>query len=130
MMNLLFWTWCLPQSTVGFIVYSFYKMNNKVVKTMTYHYVKVIFIKTKAFTGVSLGKYIILNESEIDNDTTLKHEYGHTKQSIMSGLFYLLIVGIPSIIRNIIWRIKKLPTSDYYKGFPEDWADRLGGVIR
>ena len=63
---------------------------------------------------------------------TVKHEYGHTKQSKYLGLFYLILAGIPSVTRNILNRInnKKFNSKWYYSGYPEKWADELGGVKR
>ena len=43
----------------------------------------------------------------------------------MLGPLYLLIIGLLSAIRMQFRLYKK---GEYYKGFPEDWADRLGGV--
>ena len=97
MLNILFWTWCLPQTLLGFIIKSFYKLTNKIAQVTTYKSAKVIFIKNWMFTGVSLGKYIILNESETGNINTIKHEYGHTIQSFILGITYLFVVGIPSV---------------------------------
>lgn len=97
---------------------------------MPFNLATVIIIKTRAFTGVSLGKYIILNETESNNEKMMKHEYGHTIQNFILGISYLFVVGIPSVIRNIIWSIKNLPSEKYYKGYPENWADTLGGVER
>ncbi|MBN1697906.1 MAG: hypothetical protein JW881_10370 [Spirochaetales bacterium] len=130
MINMIFWSWCFPQTLLGFVIYSFYRIRGIVVKTEKYNHATVVYIRTTLFTGVSLGKYIIVNETEIGNLTTIRHEYGHTRQSFIVGVFYLVVVAVPSIIRNITWRIKKYPVSDYYKGYPEDWADRLGGVTR
>ena len=54
----------------------------------------------------------------------------------MFGPLYLLIIGLPSAIRNIYDRIAHRNWSVvdrtywYYEGFPEKWADELGGVVR
>ena len=130
MLNILFWSWCLPQTLLGFIIKSFYKLTDKIAKVITYKSARVVFIKNWKFTGVSLGKYIILNESEDGNINTFKHEYGHTIQSFILGITYLFVVGIPSVIRNIKCQAKSLPYEEYYKKYPENWADKLGGVTR
>ena len=88
---------------------------------------------TKANFGVSLGKYIISNSGD---KTTLLHEAGHQKQSLMLGPLYLLIVGLPSISGNIwdrlfhkSWSWEKREI--WYYSLPwEKWADKLGGVER
>jgi len=45
---------------------------------------------------------------------------------------YLLVVGIPSLMRVLYrkWHNKMYGYNwlNYYKGFPENWADKLGGV--
>lgn len=62
------------------------------------------------------------------------HELGHAVQSRLLGPLYLPIVGVPSSARAIYafayreLRGRKWPR--YYDGFPEKWADRLGGVSR
>jgi hypothetical protein len=47
----------------------------------------------------------------------------------MLGPIYLIIVGIPSLLRASYARyyLKKNKTAwqKYYNGFPENWADRL-----
>lgn len=76
--------------------------------------------------GISLSYIIILNTRYIDYPDVIKHEYGHSRQSLMLGWFYLPVVGLPSLIRSIIWNIKKLPEKNYFNKFPENWANGLG----
>ncbi|MBX7196718.1 MAG: hypothetical protein K1X94_31990 [Sandaracinaceae bacterium] len=62
------------------------------------------------------------------------HELGHAVQSRILGPLYLPIVGVPSSARAVYavihreLRGHKWPR--YYQGFPEAWADQLGGVAR
>lgn len=70
---------------------------------------------------VSLGDYIFIH-----SDTTkksIKHECGHSKQSDKLGPLYLLIIGIPSLLHNLIYYIfgKFGITWDYYKFYTEYW---------
>jgi hypothetical protein len=78
--------------------------------------------------GVSLGKDIIIGEHH--GFTAIKHEYGHTRQSRILGPLYLIVVGIPSVSMNILTRIGVLRADRYYDRWPENWADKLGGVER
>ena len=52
----------------------------------------------------------------------------------MLGPLYLPVVGLPSISRAAYALVYREVTgrqwTRYYDGFPEDWADRLGGVQR
>ena len=60
------------------------------------------------------------------------HEYGHSIQSRWLGPLYLPIVGLPSTLRvgyAVAYKwIHKRRWSGYYRGFPERWADELGGA--
>ena len=58
----------------------------------------------------------------------MKHEFGHSVQSFYFGPLYLLIIGIPSISRysKIFLKVKKQAWQNYYKGYPENWANTLG----
>jgi len=78
--------------------------------------------------AISLGEYIITHEHPTVQ--TLRHEYGHTLQARKWGILYLITVGIPSIVFNILTRMKILPGNTYYKRYPENEADILGGVKR
>lgn len=83
--------------------------------------------------GVCLGEYIIVSYF---NCNTLLHEWGHKQQSKKYGWLYLLIVGIPSITRNIWDKIAHRKWAYerrykwYYSAWPEKQADELGGVKR
>ncbi|MDR0569107.1 MAG: hypothetical protein LBG87_07880 [Spirochaetaceae bacterium] len=85
-------------------------------------------------SGFSAGQYIFLNDRH--DVTDIRHELGHSAQSLYLGPLYLPIVGIPSICWNL-WdrRFHKRWTPQervrwYYGRFPENWADRLGGADR
>lgn len=81
--------------------------------------------------GISLGNYIFLDSDRSVSKKAVKHEYGHQLQSKRLGWLYLIIIGIPSAIGNIIYRKTKFkPYGDYYKQPWEKWADELGNVNR
>ncbi|MDR0562334.1 MAG: hypothetical protein LBG73_06560 [Spirochaetaceae bacterium] len=85
-------------------------------------------------SGVSFGPYICLNDENDEND--IRHELGHSIQSLYLGPLYLAIAGIPSVCNNVWDRRfhKRWTPRDrirwYYSRFPENWADKLGGVNR
>lgn len=85
--------------------------------------------------GVCLGEYIIFG-AYTASIIGWKHEAGHRLQSRMLGPLYLLVVGLPSVARNIWDRIAHRSwgvtrrANWYYRGYPENWANRLGGVKR
>ena len=74
-----------------------------------------MFLVSGSFTGISLGRYVLLNMNSYQLEKTIKHELGHSKQSKYLGWFYLLVVGLPSITMNIMTRWKWLKPEKYYK---------------
>ena len=62
------------------------------------------------------------------------HEWGHSVQSRIFGPFYLVVVGVPSVMRvayAILYRgFTGHRWGEYYDGWPENSADRLGDVDR
>ena len=89
-------------------------------------------------TGISLGHIVFWSrENSRWHDLDLRnraHELGHTKQSRLLGPLYLPVVGLPSISRAAYALLHRELTgrswTRYYDGYPENWADRLGGVRR
>lgn len=59
------------------------------------------------------------------------HEKGHRQQSKWLGPFYLIVIGLPSLIWATLHSyVKRLGAVDCYSFYTEKWADRLGGVKR
>jgi hypothetical protein len=130
LIRILLFIWQLPQNIIGFLISRFCKSCTK--NDNKFYYGNFF------NAGISLGNFIIFDKRNIaqpDFERSLKHEKGHQIQSKYLGWLYLIIVGIPSIIRNIYDRIahEKWSYSKrknwYYNGFPEKWADKLGGNI-
>ena len=115
--------WELPQAILAGLIIIF--LRRKITGYERYKNANIIYIE-KFPAGISLGRFIILNDKYSGNELSIKHEYGHTVQSLYLGWFYLLVIGLPSIIRVIIWRSLGLKVLDYYKGYPENWANKLG----
>jgi hypothetical protein len=126
--------WELPQILLGFLLFTIMKFRQRFVRIVRekHHF----FIETPNM-GVSLGWFIFWTPRAnrfiyLKNDCRM-HEYGHARQSARLGPLYLLVVGIPSLARVFYrwWFYKKYHQSwgNYYNGFPEDWADSLGGII-
>lgn len=149
------WTWCLPQTLLGFIIYIFVWKKDSIVpgkisdnkakvleeyeqKTYTnivirtnYDHKNGVWGNDRAYdyiSGCSLGRYILMKPYH--DFATICHEYGHVRQSRMLGPLYLFVVGIPSAINNLKSRKGKLNHITYYQQYPENWADKLGGVQR
>ena len=130
MKNFILYLWQLPQNLLGLLMLLYYK-HEKVYHRLngrTFYYTE------EMPSGISLGNYIIMNRE--DKEDGMKHEYGHTIQSRILGPFYLIIIGLPSLIGNIYDQIahKNWSLKDsciwYYNQPWEKWADKLGGVDR
>ena len=115
MKNILLYLWQLPQNLLGLLVILFTGAEKK----------EDIYYTDGYWFDVSLGNYIIFGG--FFNSTDEKHETGHQKQSLYLGWLYLLVIGLPSVIGNLLNRVIDF---DYYKQPWEAWADRLGGVER
>ena len=140
MKNVILYIWQLPQNLLGLAIIKLCKGKLHFLKSegdphlsWRYYIIDSSLIKC----SVALGKYIIAPVKNKDKETTMRHEWGHTKQSLMFGPLYLLVIGLPSVIRNRISVRKKKPSSWYYgyapdmgTAYPEKWADKLGGVKR
>ena len=121
-MNIVKYLWQLPQHTLALLI-----CTACCVRLISeYEDVRVYRVPYKF--GLSLGQYIFVHYSA--SRTTWAHEYGHSLQSRMLGPLYLLIVGLPSITMNILTRLGILSADNYYKRWPENWADTLGKVDR
>jgi hypothetical protein len=125
MLRKFFIPWELPQILLALILYAV--MKKRIIQAIDYKDSKVFFVRDFP-GGISLSFMIFLNNIDLDNLRAVKHEYGHTIQSLCLGWFYLVIVGAPSIIRASIWKHYKLEDKKFYEGFPENWADSLGNI--
>ena len=115
MKNILLYLWQLPQNLLGLAVIAFTGAKRK----------GDIYYTDRYWFGVSLGNYIIFGG--FFNSIDEKHERGHQKQSLYLGWLYLLVIGLPSAIGNLLNRVIDF---DYYKQPWEAWADKLGGAVR
>ncbi len=127
MKNLFYWSWCLPQTLLGWLLLNFLLNEIKSYDVLSSK-TTVILFSHKLISSFALGKYIFLNFKDKSDPYVLKHELGHCKQSRILGPFYLFTVGILSVFWNIAGRIKPELNKNYYKRWPENWADELGEI--
>lgn len=126
-LNILAFIWQLPQNVVGYILKFFYKDNYTLrYKDKTIHVCKTF------PGGISLGDIVIIKKYPHDTKSwnVVKHEWGHTRQSLYLGPFYLLVIGLPSAIWALCYKYDPDNPNGYYKFYTERWADKLGNVER
>lgn len=121
-LSILLWIWQAPQNVVGLVFRLIYGWT-----AILFRGVDVV-VSSRFPGGISLGRTIIVKLPYLDNPDTWNHEYGHTRQSLYLGPFYLFVVGIPSLLWAWYWTPDR--SVSYYAFYTEKWADRLGGVIR
>ena len=126
--------WQLPQNIIGTLctlnydkLHPYYTRDGDLVD---------VYFKKWLGSSVSLGDIIIL-DSVYDQDVPIKtlystiyHEHGHQRQSRILGPLYLILIGLPSLIGGIVFKIFKIDGGHYFKLPWEAWADKLGGVER
>lgn len=118
MKNILRHLWQLPQHLVAWVIIALgsytYESDYKGCRV----YVKKS--NDDVYRGVSLGGYIFLDAS-LMTEPYIAHEYGHSRQSMMLGWLYLIVIGVASAASPLEGAMR-------YERFPEDWANKLGGV--
>lgn len=121
--SVLKYIWQLPQNIIALIYLSYLIVENQIPAITKYKEIKVY---TKYSSGsVTFGNYIFISSKATEN--TIKHEYGHTRQSLYLGSLYLIIIGIPSILWAMIHKTIA-PDKSYNWFYTEAWADKLGDV--
>jgi hypothetical protein len=125
--------WELPQNALGAALFVLQGFRRKIVRARFDREKVMVEVNGLA---VSLGLFVFFTNE--DNPyvpvgrENRDHEYGHAIQSRFLGPFYLLVVGVPSEMRVLYAIGHRFVTgrrwAGYYDGFPENWADRLGGV--
>ena len=135
-MKLLLLIWQLPQYLLGHLIARLLHSTKDTEMSKTFNGLSTVYT-CKQSIGVSFGPVIIYGtEFKTPDDMpqcTNHHEHGHARQSQYLGPLYLVIVGLPSIIMNLMSTYSILYGTgqfynNYYNRFPENWADNLGGV--
>lgn len=142
-------TWCLPQTLVGLVVFLVCKIRK--ADTLRYKCTVVSVFPNKQ-GSVSLGMFIMVHDTPLTDETDkmkfdvydpllkcrigqaddlLRHEYGHTIQSMILGPLFLLVIGLPSIIwAGLFAGYRQKHKVSYYAFYTERWADRISKIER
>lgn len=112
--NAALYLWQLPQNIIGLILFAYYKGEDIYIDDNA-----KVRVSDKMRGGITLGKYIVVRKEK-----DIKHEYGHTRQSILLGPLYLLVIGLPSIVHAGL-DCPKCREEGYYHFYTEKWANKL-----
>jgi hypothetical protein len=136
-MKILLYLWQLPQHLLALLVIALVRATEtfQPQSKIAYWFYRSKNKFSEFISGVSLGNYIILKTK---NENVVRHEYGHSKQSLMLGWLYLPIIGIYSAVFCNLWdRLFHKSWSGYDRHYwyymtrwTEKRADKLGGVDR
>lgn len=127
--------WELPQTILGGLLFASERTRGHVLRVEREK--DRLVIETTG-TAVSLGHVVFWSRCSSRwhslDERNRAHELGHAHQSRLLGPLYLPIVGVPSSARAAFAfgyrEVTGKRWDGYYRGFPERWADQLGGVAR
>ena len=130
--DVLFWLvqllWGFPQTLAGFCLYRRYK------DCPHGHFRETLVTKWPLAESLSLGPFLFVSDKIVDKsfrNYILLHEYGNSRQSLLLGPLYLLIIGVPSIFWCRVpfcGRSWRNGGRSYYSFYTERLANRLSGV--
>lgn len=119
----LLFIWQLPQNIVGLVFWLVFAIDGdkKVIGETKW---SKAWVARKMSGGISFGSFVFVSPNLATKPECVAHELmGHTKQSRLLGIFYLFIIGLPSIL-NAIFGFTKC----YYDFWCEKWANNLAGL--
>ena len=118
--DILLYAWQLPQNLLGLLMLAIVRPED----IYDYEGEKLCYSYKRMRGGISLGNFVYFRKPAYDR--LLRHESGHCRQSRLLGPFYLIVIGLPSLLWALWWHPgRTIPYSWFYT---ERWADRLGGV--
>ena len=144
LLTIVLWTWCFPQTFIGFFVYLYVCVfdKNKIRKWCD---TGSLLTRTLVINGgISLGYFVFTNNLQLyatsrkiqmplsdiqEKQNNLdKHECGHTLQGFLLGPLYLIIIGLPSIVwAGLFENYRKKNNISYYSFYTEKWANKWSG---
>ncbi len=123
LLTLLHFTWALPQTLLGLVIRGC--GHGEIV---THKNTKLISVPWLCDSAFSLGRHVFCPSAWWESDLMLiRHELGHSKQSLILGWLYLLVVALPSVIWFYLHKWCKFKRS-YYWFYTERWANKLAGI--
>ena len=118
-------TFCLPQTVLGILFYAGLQLTGMVRDAATLNEATVVEMPLPV--GVSLGGFVFVG-TPLLTENVVRHEYGHVLQGYRHGPFYLLLEGTTSLVQAVVSILSPAFAAGYYERWPENEANRLGGV--
>ena len=108
--------WQLPQFLISLVMLPF--LGKK--KLVADRHFNFCWMAEKMQGGISLGPFAFVSPGLCSAESIAHAVDGHTKDSKIFSWFYLLVIGLPSIL-NAMFKFTKC----YYDFFPEKRANRF-----
>ncbi|MBQ6655486.1 MAG: hypothetical protein IJM79_08195 [Erysipelotrichaceae bacterium] len=113
------------QSAIGALVFLFF------IRCPHFIYRCGIITEWTRCDGVSLGLFAFVphGPNKEVREHLVRHEYGHSIQSMILGPLYLPLIGIPSVLWNnlkFMQNYRENREIAYESFYTERWANRLG----
>lgn len=119
--------WMLPQTLTALLGLAIFRKGewyyNEYAKVLVYKVNKGHLFGNACFSS---GPIIFVTPECCEE--TIKHETGHSVQSLVFGPLFHIVVSIPSICLFWYKRIFKKSAAFYHSHWPENDADKRGGV--
>lgn len=120
------WTWGLLQTAAGAALYLYRLAVSPRARRSLFH--GAVVTEWEYGGSVSLGMFIFVSGGSAE---LISHEYGHCVQSLILGVLYFPIIGIPSIIwAGFFRKFRKKRKIPYESFYTEKWAELLGRKYR
>lgn len=121
-------SWELPQTILGILGLLFFFISRKAQKISIEGDKVIIYMTFTSWnhSSDSMGHFVFFNVENYSKYIR-RHEFGHSVQSMYFGWLYLFAIIIPSLYGWILCKIGKRSWNTYYKYYPENWANSLGG---
>ena len=121
-------TWGIVQTLAGAVMFLV------LIRRRHYFYRCCIVTEWHRGESASIGLFVFLSDRLHGErkEEVLAHEYGHTIQSLMLGVLYFPVIGIPSAVWCMVpyfERRRERKNISYYSFYPEKWANSLGKKI-
>lgn len=129
LVNALLAIWILPQWITGIFGWLIFR-NGKLYYNEDAKILVLRVNKGHLFGNACCSSGPIIFTTPECSENTIKHETGHSVQSLMFGWFFHIIISFPSVIRFWIRRLFNKSHEWYLSGWPENSAEKLGHTKR
>lgn len=121
--DIIMYIWQLPQHVVALFIMGILFFD--LIYTKRVLDKRIVYIRC-IWGCFSLGDYLFVHPNSNKGD--LIHLLGHSKQSVRFGWLYMVIVGIPSLLHYIIWRMLGKRWL-YNRFYTERWANSIMNMM-